>query len=409
MRKQLCGVLVLVALHAGCGASQPGSGEPTEPTAQDARAEPPREAGVDENATGSACSSGGECDGTTGLCVDPRTCTASAPCENALVGIKRMTVTEPLTTPVCRTTSATRPAFDDGPARAWTDAVTGDPRAACVYTPPGTGPGSKRPLLVYLHGAGGSASAVYDTTSLRQKAASFDLSGDPARPGFILASDQGRNLQNTNGNPPSSRHEIYRRDLKTNSSAADFRNLDRLVDELVVAGGVDEKRIYVTGWSNGAFFGQLYTIARHRAPTPGGNRVAAAAVFDGADPFQRPRPDAVGCDYVDVPKVSVPLFLVHRACSIVPCDSGSVGLNAIPGFDVLQWETRLKGSIGARDVTRVGITARGERVDSCPAPGTCTEAAATLNHVRWPDGVADGSGKDWEVDLLDYLRAHPLP
>jgi len=32
-----------------------------------------------------------------------------------------------------------------------------------------------------------------------------------------------------------------------------------------------------------------------------------------------------------------------------------------------------------------------------------------LNHVRWPDGVADRSGLDHEPELLDFLRAHPLP
>jgi poly(3-hydroxybutyrate) depolymerase len=47
--------------------------------------------------------------------------------------------------------------------------------------------------------------------------------------------------------------------------------------------GVDPRRIYVMGWSNGGFFGQLLAIARH-AGSSAGYRVAAAAVFASADP-----------------------------------------------------------------------------------------------------------------------------
>jgi hypothetical protein len=34
-------------------------------------------------------------------------------------------------------------------------------------------------------------------------------------------------------------------------------------------------------------------------------------------------------------------------------------------------------------------------------------AVGTVNHLRWPDGVADSSGRDWEPAMLDFLRLHP--
>jgi len=308
-----------------------------------------------------------------------------------------------------KTTSAGKTVFDDGPARTWVDDATGQTRAACVFKPVGTSAVSKRPLLVYLHGSGGSASAIYDSTLLRAKAASFNLSADPGRLGFILVADQGRNLTNSNGNPASPHHEFYLRDLKSPSSSADIRSLDRLIDQVVAEGGVDEKRIYVTGWSNGAFFGQLYSIARHTTATPGGNKVAAVAVFDGANPFVRPNDNDAGCDYRVLPKAALPVMLVHRACSIVPCDEAQrTALGGPPGFAVTEWAESLRTKVGAVDVTQLTLNGMGVRVTSCPAAALCSEALAKINHVRWPDGVADGSGKDWEVDMLDYLRGHPL-
>jgi len=33
---------------------------------------------------------------------------------------------------------------------------------------------------------------------------------------------------------------------------------------------------------------------------------------------------------------------------------------------------------------------------------------AVYNHVRWPDGNAGDGGRDHEVDMLRFLRSHPL-
>jgi poly(3-hydroxybutyrate) depolymerase len=325
------------------------------------------------------CASGALCDGKTGLCGPTSTCTASAPCTNALVGLDtNATLSNILTPPACHTGSATRASFDDGAPRSWTDAVNGDPRAACVYKPSGTSAAALRPLVVYLHGSGGSADAIYDSTSLRAKAPTFDITGDTSRPGFVLASDQGRNMTNANGNAPAARHDLYDRDLASPSTNPDIRNLDKLIDDLVAEGGIDRARIFLMGWSNGAFFAQLYGFARYDTPTPGGNRVAAVAVFDGADPYAKPTDaDPEGCSYVAPPHVALPVMIVHRACSIVSCDADQrVSLGEPPGFDVESWIAR---------------------------------AIATLEHIAWPDGVADKSGTDYEPEMLRYLAAHPHP
>ena len=357
-----------------------------------------------EDASAGVCSTGAVCDGHPGLCQTPAVCTATAPCSNALVGIVKGTITEPITIPDCRTHARNRPTFDDGAPRHWTDAVNGQHRAACVFRPPGTSASSPRPLLVFLHGAGGSARAIYDNTLLRAKAATFDL-GD--RPGFILAADQGRNLApSVNGHPASSRHEFYDRNFAT---SPDVRNLDLLFDTLVSEGGVDPRRIYLTGWSNGAFFSQLYALVRHQTPTPGGNRIAAVAVFDGADPLEPPTPLNPGCAYRPYPRSSLPVFIAHRACSIVWCDAAQASGRAFnaPGFDVRGWLALLRGPIGATDVTELLLDHGGAAVTSCAE--RCPGVEALVDHIRWPDGIGDGSGIDREPEMLRYLAAHPLP
>src|SRR5262249_45565813 len=151
----------------------------------------------------------------------------------------------------------------------------------------------------------GSADNVYDLTSLRAKASR----SRPFQNGFLLAAIQGRNLHYPNGNPDGAHHDVYYRSLASPSANPDFRNLHRFIDATVAAGGVDRQRIYVMGWSNGAFFGQEYAIARHDQPTPGGNRIAAAVAYAGADPFQSPRAEVVpACDLHGVPRSSLPIL-----------------------------------------------------------------------------------------------------
>ena len=348
------------------------------------------------------CASGAVCDGHTGLCQTPAVCTATAPCSNALVGVLPGTLKEPITIPECRTHERNRPAFNDGAPRLWKDPVNGQQRAACVFKSPAASPSSRRPLMIFLHGSGGSAQAIYDNTLLRSKAASFDL-GDG--PGFILAADQGRNLAaSIKGRQASARHEFYDRNFAT---SPDVRNLDLLIDTLVSEGGVDPRRIYLTGWSNGAFFSQLYALIRHQTPTPGGNRIAAVAVFDGADPLEAPTSETPSCAYRPYPRSSLPVFIAHRACSIVPCDAAQAGKKAPPGFDVRGWLGLLRGTIGATDVTELLLDHGGSSVSSCSR--FCTGIQAILDHLRWPDGIADGSDIDREPEMLRYLAAHPLP
>ncbi len=355
------------------------------------------------------------CNPVTGLDRPLPNC-AEAVCDRPAAGLGVEVVTGATEVPLCRTSPGWgRPLFDDGPPLEF-DGPGAPIRYACLYEPPGTGPGSPRPLVVFLHGGGGGmADDVYDHTSLRSKAPDFDLSGDPARPGFILVSVQGRNLRYPTAAPRDGHHhDFYHRDLASPSSNPDIAFLDRLIDHLVAGGHVDPERIHIMGWSNGAFFAQMYGIARHGVATPGGNRVASVAVFSGADPFNGIRQgESPSCRLDPYPGSHLPIFLISRSCDLVACDAEqqaawNLSLPPNPGQVVTEWQAALALKVGDPDVEVVLVNGLGEPVPACTPAPFCTLEIATINHLRWPDGVDDGSGLDHEPVMLDFLRAHPL-
>lgn len=197
-------------------------------------------------ATGLGCEPvlpvGGVCNPDTGYGAPLSTCSPEDPCTKPLASTPGP-ITEPTEIPVCRTTNAKYPSFDDG-APTHHPGVDGTERYACEFTPEGTSTASKRPLLLFFHGSGGTADDVYNSTLLRQKAESYDLQGDPSSPGFVLVSVQGRNLHWPNDTPQDgTKHDTYYRDLSSCSTNPDFAEADRRIDDWVASGLVDPNRI----------------------------------------------------------------------------------------------------------------------------------------------------------------------
>jgi len=368
-------------------------------TAGDGDASPPP--------AGDAGASGIACDHGMGLVAPARVCSPSDPCTNIALGDDATRAERPSDIPTCATSADAvaggRGAFDDGPPRTWVD-PGGTRRYWCQHVPPGTGPTSRQPVLVFLHGTGGTAQSIYDVTSLRDKAASTP---------FILVSAQGRNLHvPTEGRTDSSKWDEFHRDLSSPSGNPDIAFLDHIIDSL--GDEADPRRIYVSGWSNGGFMAQLYAIARHETATPGGNRVAAAAVFSAADPFEEIASGA-GCKLDPYPRSSVPLMVVSRSCDVVACDEAQAdelrdqGIGVPPGRVVGPWIRDARDRVGADVEWRLvsGLfEVAGRVVTSCSS--TCPALRATTNHIRWPDGVADDSGRDHEPAMLEFLADHPL-
>ncbi|MBS2031067.1 MAG: hypothetical protein JST54_24410 [Deltaproteobacteria bacterium] len=326
-----------------------------------------------------------------------------------------MTIDSPPDIPDCATDAgSTRPAFSDGPPLTWGD--DGGTRYACVHIPDAGG--EQLPLVVFLHGSHGGADDLYDYTSLRSKSDSYPLSGDGGPVGFAIASLQGRNLHWEGQNPAGTHFDHLYRDLGSPSGNPDIRSVDRLIETLAATGKVDPARIYVTGWSNGAFFAQEYAAARFTTATPGldgpPSRIAAAAPYAGADPFAAPDDAALAsCAANPYPQTDVPIFAIHRDCdALVPCDAAQLaapdgGTIAPPGYAVETWLATLGTTMGDAAVQDEIVDGSGVTVSACAS--SCGEILGGLNHLHWPDGVADRGGHDHEPEMLDFLRAHPHP
>jgi hypothetical protein len=350
------------------------------------------------------------CSPVTGLQAPLPVCSPSNPCTRPAPELRVPVITSSSDAPLCRTTAPGRPFFDDGPPLSWVD-PSGVARYACRFGPRGAAAGSPRPLLVFLHGGGGSADGVYDATSLRAKAEGDDLAPTTGRGGFHLHSVQGRNLHYPTGAARDGRHhDFYFRDLRSPSSNPDVAHLDRLIDALVAEGEVDRRRIYLAGWSNGAFFAQMYGIARHASPTPGGQRVAAVVAF-GADPFHDLNAGQQPSCRLD-PYPSSPA----RAPGESQLRRRRVRRGRRPSRPGLRGRARARGrDLAARpplarrkpDVSRRIVAGIGLAVPGCTPPPLCAPAVGPLNHVGRPDGVADGSGVDHEPEMLDFLPARP--
>jgi len=323
----------------------------------------------------------------------------------------------------------------------FTQDVLGFTRHACIHRPSGASNLSQRPLVIWLHpGGAGSADLAETETGLVKKADTFDITGDPARPGFILAAVQGRNLRFPTAAPRDGQHhDFYYRDLDSPSTNPDIANVDALIDAIVNEGIVDTNRIYITGWSNGAFFSQLYAIARNTTPTSGGNRVAAAAVFATAspfgdvswDPFNETINDGSSSCELSIPSSTVPIHIVYRSSdAAVACDAVQAAcFSTEPGYTTDEWITQ--ATLAGLQVTgiRLGGLESGSAVSldvgapsctdysgGCPV-GDCSTSPlgdtclSIVNHARWPDGVYNNIpivGVDREIDMLQFLKNNPL-
>jgi len=356
----------------------------------------------------------GACNPATGLTSPLPTC-ADVVCDRPATELGVDVVRGGTAVPLCRTDPAWgRPVYDDGPPLRF-DGLQGVTRYACRYEPPVTAPASPRPLVLFFHGGGaGMADDAYNHTSLRSKAITFELSGDPQRPGFILISVQGRNLRYPTSAPRDGHHhDFYHRDLDSPSTNPDIAFADLLIDRMVATNVVDRRRIYLMGWSNGAFFSQMYGIARHRRATPGGNHVAAVAVFSGADPFANIRQgQAPSCQLDPYPFSDLPIMIVSRSCDLVACDQAQVEgwhltTPANPGQVVAPWMGDLLVKVHDQNATWRIVTGFGTLTKSCTPSFLCSLPIATINHLRWPDGVDDHSGIDHEPAMLTFLAAHP--
>jgi len=364
-----------------------------------------------------------ECNSTMGLIKPIEVCSPQNICNRPLVTYRfhgRKTISEISDVPDCKTkwpsikkhflgvSQGGRGVFNDGPAKKWID-PQGIPRYWCAFIPKDTSEKIKKPLIIYIPGSGGSADNIYDFTSLRKKAIDYDFSSDGKAKGFILISVQGRNLHwPTVDAQDGSKFDSYHRNLATNP---DVLFLDYLIDHMVTELKiVNPKQIYLTGWSNGARFATFYGINRSRPPSP---KVTAVAVYSGGDPLENiSSTQSPSCKQETYPETQLPYFLISRNCDLIACDQNQFDFfiknkwNMTPGNQATTWISNLKNKMKNKNTFWTIIDESGNKKNNCLEANLCHKKVATRNHFCWPDGISDGSGIDYEIELLNFFKKH---
>ena len=225
------------------------------------------------------------------------------------------------------------------------------------------------PLVLFLHGAGGSAEWADEETGWSRLAASE---------GFALALPEGmppdldkpakfltNPLRWNDGSPGPT---------GTPSTADDVRFLDAVIDDISGRVAIDPRRVYVTGFSNGA--GMTFRVARERA----GRFAAIAPVAGYCQPLEgkpvRPLPT---------------LYMIGSADPLLPWRGGKVRSPWLHRFltrpAVPESLERWAGAIGCEPISHVEAESHGVRTEVYPGPVKYrTMLIEGLGH-HWPGGL----------------------
>jgi poly(3-hydroxybutyrate) depolymerase len=307
---------------------------------------------------------------------------------------------------------AVKPTCGEGQLLGPWPGADGSERYACLFAPASAGPKNRLPLLVYLHPSLFGPTTV-SRTGLLELAATYPLGGNPKRPGFIVLAPQGR--RTTHYYPfPDNRgtgwDNWYRQlnpagDLKIGATvyreSVDAAAIDHFIMQVAASGTADTRRIYVTGWSNGAAMALLYALNRPN--------VAAVAVYSGPDPFgafddpcpQMPIAGAPTSDrQIQIFNPRVPVMHVRNSCDVA---------GICPNDERLAAKLRAAGV----SLTDVILDGAGKQVEACWSwCGTNPDGDMSLlrNPIGWTVGLHRHNRwpSEWNPAMLDFLRRHPL-
>ncbi len=152
--------------------------------------------------------------------------------------------------------SSSEPHGAASPKTTFTISVAGQQRSFALFLPANLTASQQVPLVIAMHGFGGTGTTFEAVTG-------FDQSAQAA--GFVVAYPDGLTASWNAG--------VCCGD-SVGLNVDDVGFISRLIDQLVAQGGVDPKRIYATGFSNGAFMA-------HRLACDLTNKIAAIASVAG--------------------------------------------------------------------------------------------------------------------------------
>lgn len=176
------------------------------------------------------------------------------------------------------------------------------PRHYLLATPEEPAAG-KRPLVIVLHGHGGSASLVFGRERLNAPMQQWLTIADREQV-LVIAPDGARGSDDKRG------WNDCRADAATNPKTDDVGFISALIDKAIAGHNADPARVYVMGTSNGG--GMAYRTGVELAP-----RLAGIAAFAALWPAS---------SLCAAPTHALPVMVVHgTADKITPYAGGEVG------------------------------------------------------------------------------------
>ncbi|MDR3417943.1 MAG: hypothetical protein P4L83_17355 [Nevskia sp.] len=269
----------------------------------------------------------------------------------------------------------------------WTDA-NGTPRQACLVAPRWASTARPLPLLVWLHPTLVAQDAIL-VTGLPQLVRSGNLSGNPLHPGFILLLPAARDIEQFLPAPLNAGigwdHWYRNLDRSSPDLNVDVAAIDHFVQVTEQRGIVDPKRVYVSGWSEGADMATLYGLN-----TPG---VAATAVYSTITPFADPADPCPGPAFAS--NSTRPYYLMVREC-----DTG----DACPAGQ--EFLDQLRSGVLAPELVHGVILNSGTRPVTvcnrlCTGNSPLAQVLSQQQHTHWP--------LQWNNELFAFLRDNPEP
>lgn len=222
------------------------------------------------------------------------------------------------------------------------------------------------PLLVILHGGGGSASTMVGRWADKAK-----------REGIVVAFPNGVGRNGRMGTWNAGGCCGY----AMTSQSTDVQFVGALIDQVERTQRTDPKRIYVAGMSNGG-------MMTHRIAIALGNRLAGAGVVAGAMFGDEP-----------LARAPVPMFIMHGVKDEVvpygggPSTLGFVAQSQSKPFEGVRYAVdfwRQANGCGASPVASTSGDVTIERFADCKGADLIFYSLASANHT-WPGGGAAGS------------------
>jgi polyhydroxybutyrate depolymerase len=262
-------------------------------------------------------------------------------------------------------------------------------RSYQVHIPLGYRLRSAMPLVIALHGGGGNAENSISTTGLNQKS---------DQEGFIVVHPNGTaNNKLLTWNAHNCCGDAYSNNID------DVGFISALIDELVRTLNIDRKKVYVTGFSNGAML--AYKLACQLA-----NKIAAIAVVSGA----------LNTDSCKASE-TVPVVIFHGTYDQNILYNGGAprkGFDPAPrvdkpvSFAVSSWVNNNQCSSRPITVTKGSI--KGEAYRNCKNNADVTLYTVIGGGHAWPGGNKAMSGGDQPTNeisatntMWEFFKAHP--